>query len=216
MQEMNRSQKLLDALDQLSRHINRQIYRQNHRRMAMGHGQGRLLRLLAQEGSMTQAALSERAQLRPPTVAELLEKLENAGMIARARDTEDRRRVIVSVTERGRGEIESMHDSGAQFAEDLFSGLTENEIETMLALVEKLNAQFRNEEEPGEPPLPPFGGGPREGFPPPPPPFGERCPHGRPGFGPEENFRHPGPFREGHGPLGHRPRPPFPPENDSE
>ena len=28
MQEMNRSQKLLDALDQLSRHINRQIYRQ--------------------------------------------------------------------------------------------------------------------------------------------------------------------------------------------
>ena len=57
MKEMNRSQKLLDALDQLSRHINRQIYRQNHRRMAMGHGQGRLLRLLAQEGSMTQAAL---------------------------------------------------------------------------------------------------------------------------------------------------------------
>ena len=53
MKEMNRSQKLLDALDQLSRHINRQIYRQNHRRMAMGHGQGRLLRLLAQEGSMT-------------------------------------------------------------------------------------------------------------------------------------------------------------------
>ena len=161
MKEMNRSQKLLDALDQLSRHINRQIYRQNHRRMAMGHGQGRLLRLLAQEGSMTQAALSERAQLRPPTVAELLEKLENAGMIARARDTEDRRRMIVSVTERGRSEIESLRDSGAQFAEDLFSGLTENEIETMLALVEKLNAQFRNEEEPGEPPLPPFGGGPR-------------------------------------------------------
>ena len=185
MKEMNRSQKLLDALDQLSRHINRQIYRQNHRRMAMGHGQGRLLRLLEQEGSMTQAALSERAQLRPPTVAELLEKLENAGMIARARDTEDRRRMIVSVTERGRSEIESLRDSGAQFAEDLFSGLTENEIETMLALVEKLNAQFRNEEEPGEPPLPPFGGGPREGFPPPPPPFGERCPHGRPGFGPE-------------------------------
>ena len=154
MKEMNRSQKLLDALDQLSRHINRQIYRQNHRRMAMGHGQGRLLRLLAQEGSMTQAALSERAQLRPPTVAELLEKLENAGMIARARDTEDRRRMIVSVTERGRSEIESLRDSGAQFAEDLFSGLTENEIETMLALVEKLNAQFRNEEEPGEPPMP--------------------------------------------------------------
>ena len=197
MKEMNRSQKLLDALDQLSRHINRQIYRQNHRRMAMGHGQGRLLRLLAQEGSMTQAALSERAQLRPPTVAELLEKLENAGMIARARDTEDRRRMIVSVTARGRSEIESLRDSGAQFAEDLFSGLTENEIETMLALVEKLNAQFRNEEEPGEPPLPPFGGGPREGFPPPPPPFGERCPHGRPG-------------------LGHRPRPPFPPESDGE
>lgn len=206
MNEPTSSRRLLDALDQLSRHINRQIYRQNHRRMALGHGQGRLLRLLAQEGSMTQAALAEAAQLRPPTVAELLEKLENAGMIARTRDTEDRRRVIVSATERGRNEMESLRDSNEQFAEDIFSGLTAEEIETMLAIVEKLNAQFRNEEDPGEPPLPPFGHDPHGGFPPPPPP----PPHGRC----EPDFHRHGPFREGHAPGGHHPRPPFPPERD--
>lgn len=40
------AQALLEALDCLFRHINRQIYCQNRRRATLGHGRGRLLRSL--------------------------------------------------------------------------------------------------------------------------------------------------------------------------
>lgn len=201
----SRAQALLEALDQLSRHINRQIYRQNHRRATLRHGQGRVLRLLSEQDGMTQSALAEAAQLRPPTVAELLDKLESAGMVARTRDPNDRRRSLVSVTDMGRESLDDLRDGHEQFAADLFSGLTDDEVASMLAIVEKLNTQFRNEEDFDAPPMPPFGGDGPHG------PFG----HGpRPGCGPEcgpDDFDGPrGPF--GHGPrLGCGPRPPYPP-----
>lgn len=183
------AQSLLEALDQLSHHINRQIYRQNHRRAAFGHGRGRVLRLLAAQDAMTQSAIAEAAQLRPPTVAELLEKLERDGYISRQRDTEDRRRTLVSITDSGREAIEQTHDLRTRFAEDLFSGLTEDEIATMLSITQKLNTQFHNEEDSEIPPMPPFGfpHPPHGAFPPPPPPF--HVPHH--GCGPRPPFPKP-------------------------
>ena len=170
------AQALLEALDCLFRHINRQIYCQNRRRATLGHGRGRLLRLLAQEEGMTQSALANAAHLRPPTVAELLEKMESCGYITRERDVEDRRRSLVSITQSGREAVQLAYDQRGQFAQALFSGLSQEEIAAMLATVEKLNEQLRNEEEPAPAPLPPFGceGYPGE-FPPPPP---HACPHG--------------------------------------
>ena len=156
------AQALLEALDCLFRHINRQIYCQNRRRATLGHGRGRLLRLLAQEEGMTQSALANAAHLRPPTVAELLEKMESCGYITRERDVEDRRRSLVSITQSGREAVQLAYDQRGQFAQALFSGLSQEEIAAMLATVEKLNEQLRNEEEPAPAPLPPFG---CEGYP---------------------------------------------------
>jgi len=58
----------------------------------------RCLDILDQEGPMTAGRLAERARLSPGAMTALLDRLEERGLARRARDTEDRRRVLVEVT----------------------------------------------------------------------------------------------------------------------
>ena len=59
------------------------------------------LDLLAQHGPMSPTALANRAGLHPATVTGILDRLERGGWVARERDPDDRRAVLVSAL-RGR------------------------------------------------------------------------------------------------------------------
>lgn len=61
-----------------------------------------LLQMLAKEGSMTAGAIAKSASLSQATVTALLDKLETRGLLRRARDTADRRRVVVELTDAGK------------------------------------------------------------------------------------------------------------------
>lgn len=54
------------------------------------------------EGPVTAAMVARRVHLSSPTVTRLLDRLEKAGFVARTRDTGDRRKVHLDLTERGR------------------------------------------------------------------------------------------------------------------
>jgi DNA-binding MarR family transcriptional regulator len=58
----------------------------------------RWLELLGREGPMTAGQLAEESRLTTGAVTFLLDRLENAGLVRRRRDTEDRRRVFVELT----------------------------------------------------------------------------------------------------------------------
>jgi DNA-binding MarR family transcriptional regulator len=58
----------------------------------------RCLELLARLGPMTAGQLAEETQLTTGAVTFLLDRLEEAGVVKRRRDTEDRRRVWVELT----------------------------------------------------------------------------------------------------------------------
>lgn len=49
----------------------------------------------------TVQVLAEKLVLRHNTVVELIDRLEQAGLVRRGRDTEDRRRAIITITARG-------------------------------------------------------------------------------------------------------------------
>ena len=57
----------------------------------------RCLDILDQEGPMSAGHLAERARLSPAATTALIDRLERKGYARRARDTEDRRRVLVEV-----------------------------------------------------------------------------------------------------------------------
>ena len=58
----------------------------------------RCLELVARHGPLTAGRLAEESGLTTGAVTFILDRLEEAGMVARRRDTEDRRRVWVELT----------------------------------------------------------------------------------------------------------------------
>lgn len=59
-------------------------------------------------GKTTQAELSRALQLTQPTVTGIIDRLERAGLVKRERSLTDRRKVAVSLTETGRGRLQSL------------------------------------------------------------------------------------------------------------
>ena len=64
-------------------------------------GQGRILTALRRMNSVSQKDLGFILDIRPQSLGELLQKLENSGYIRRERSTTDKRALIVELTEKG-------------------------------------------------------------------------------------------------------------------
>ncbi|MFW6367379.1 MAG: MarR family winged helix-turn-helix transcriptional regulator [bacterium] len=60
---------------------------------------------IVREGPMTQTALGARVSMGLSTINGITDRLEGKGLVARRRDTADRRRVFVSATDAGRDMI---------------------------------------------------------------------------------------------------------------
>jgi DNA-binding MarR family transcriptional regulator len=70
----------------------------------------RCLELIEQEGPITAGQLAERSGLSTGAVTFLLDRLEEAGMVKRRRDTDDRRRVWVEVVPAAQKRIHRMQE----------------------------------------------------------------------------------------------------------
>ena len=99
----------------------------------------RVLRVLDEEGPMEQTALAARACLLLSSLTRILKTMESEGLLSREADRADRRKSIVSVTDKGRGLI---HAHLPQ-AEAIFATLTarygSERMEELLDLLEELH-----------------------------------------------------------------------------
>ena len=68
-----------------------------------------LLRLLAfsSRGTLPMGVVGERLQVHPASVTNAADRLERSGLVSRSRDTTDRRKVIVGITDAGRERVEA-------------------------------------------------------------------------------------------------------------
>ncbi len=101
-------------------------------------GQNRVLSILKEEGEMTQRALTERLGIQPGSASELIGKLEKAGYLIRTPGLEDRRTAEVSLTEAGAARAGEAAEKRQAQREEMFAALTEEERQSLLALMEKL------------------------------------------------------------------------------
>ncbi len=123
-------QKLLGSLMRCARTI--------HHRKQRYPGQGRLLTLLLRCGSMTQRELQDRMDIRSASLSELLEKMEQSGLIARARSAADRRTANIELTRAGYQAAQDAQRELAEVAHELFSVLDAGEQAQLGALLDKL------------------------------------------------------------------------------
>lgn len=96
-------------------------------------GQGKVLAILTDEGSVSQKLLQEALHIQPGSMSEIVTKLENKGLLTRTRG-QDRRGNVLSITEEGRKAAQKEDPS----AEDLFCALSEEQQYQLRTLLQTL------------------------------------------------------------------------------
>ena len=111
-----------------------------------GLSQGRLLVLIVMNRTPLEALnpsfLAEKLSVTRATMTGLLDGLENENLIERVVDTLDRRRIGVRLTPEGKQVLEKLLPNYYQNMARLTAGLSENERQTMLTLLSKINRKL--------------------------------------------------------------------------
>jgi len=124
----------------------RRCHRFLHQRADGGKtGQARLLRELRFHGEMTQRSLQEHMRIQQSSLSELVKKTEEQGLIERNVCPDDKRQLLVRLTEAGREQAERVHEAYLQQNIVFMQVLTEEEQLTLLALLTKLDERWTEE-----------------------------------------------------------------------
>lgn len=118
----------------------------NHTMRSLYEGRGsqkHILIVLLEADSITQRKLTERLGIQPGSASEVLAKLEKSGLIARAESSTDRRTTDIILTKQGRILAQEAATQRRMRHEEMFSCLTEEEKGALLALLEKVNADWQ-------------------------------------------------------------------------
>lgn len=117
-----------------------------HTMRCISEGKGsqkRILMLLLENGPITQSELTEWIGIQPGSVSEVLGKLETAGLILRTPSKIDRRTADIRLTALGESAAEEAYAQRQVRHQQMFSGLSDEEKDTLLLLLEKVNADWK-------------------------------------------------------------------------
>ena len=104
--------------------------------------QKRIIILLRETGGMTQKELTTRLGVQPGSASEVLNKLEQAGLISRTSSESDRRTTDIRLTPDGEALAKEASAKRAERHEQMFAVLSEEEKDALIALLERVNAHW--------------------------------------------------------------------------
>jgi DNA-binding MarR family transcriptional regulator len=82
-----------------------------------------VLALLGEQPRKAQSAMAEALGVDPSQLVGVLDALEDRGLVERRRDPDDRRRHVVSLTTKGRGELTKLRKTIDRLEDELFAPL---------------------------------------------------------------------------------------------
>ncbi|MBQ7921619.1 MAG: MarR family transcriptional regulator [Clostridia bacterium] len=104
-----------------------------------GFGAGKLFEILTkEERGLIQTRLASMLNIRPQSLSELLTRLEGDGFITREQSEEDKRQIVVRITDAGREHHTRMRAKHLENARSLLSPLTDEEKTTFIRLLDKI------------------------------------------------------------------------------
>ena len=104
--------------------------------------QKRIIILLRETGGMTQKELTTRLGVQPGSASEVLNKLEQAGLISRTSSESDRRTTDIRLTPDGEALAKEASAKRAERHEQMFAVLSEEEKAALIALLERVNTHW--------------------------------------------------------------------------
>jgi DNA-binding MarR family transcriptional regulator len=104
-------------------------FQQRIERHQLTLGQYFILRELWQDDGLTQREISDRVSMMGPALTIVLDAMEERGFVARVRSTEDRRRINVFLTEKGRALGPVILGYSAEMHDVVLAGKSKNDVE---------------------------------------------------------------------------------------
>jgi MarR family transcriptional regulator, organic hydroperoxide resistance regulator len=104
----------------------------------LSHSHLRALFVLMKEHEATAGTLARAADLNPASVTAMIDQLEASGLVERRRDTQDRRSVLISLTEAGRLQVGEKERQWRARAAEAFADVTEEEFAVATKVIERI------------------------------------------------------------------------------
>ena len=102
--------------------------------------QWRVLRALSQAGMLDATEVAEKAFILAPSLTRMLRALEERGLIARHKDKDDGRRVLLTLTPAGQAVIDEVMPDSRRVYADIDQRFGEERIEQLLDMLDELAA----------------------------------------------------------------------------
>jgi DNA-binding MarR family transcriptional regulator len=120
--------------------------RDSHRKEAGGlsNAQVRALFVLGAHEESTAGEIAERARLSPGAVSGMLDELEAAGIVSRVRCADDRRRVLVNLTDAGGKVLGERKRRWTKRWEDAMDGVDDRDLEAAAEVIRRIAASLED------------------------------------------------------------------------
>jgi len=130
-------------------HLGRRVFSEllKERGLDIGPGQGRILFALWQEDGVPINELIKKTLLRKSTLSELLDNLETAGHVKRVQSEEDKRKVLIELTDKTRKLLNVYIEVSVEMTNIFYKGFQPEEIEQFETYLQRvLDNLVRHEE----------------------------------------------------------------------
>jgi DNA-binding MarR family transcriptional regulator len=126
--------KLVKVVSKLRNQIGRQL-----RHLDMTSEQWGILARLREQDGLNQRELAEKNLKDQANMTRILDKIAKKDWVKRVDSLDDRRAYLIYLTEEGKRVAEATSPLVAQVKEKLTRGLTDNEIQAFIAIIEKMS-----------------------------------------------------------------------------
>lgn len=133
--------KLMRSVESMNNRLNRHLYEADLTVSQFG-----VLEVLHHLGPLNQRAIGEKLLKSGGNITMVIDNLEKCGYVKRERDPDDRRAVLINLTDSGKSFIEDFFPKHLDKIKEEFSVLTEDEKEELGRLCKKLGVQNSTEE----------------------------------------------------------------------
>jgi MarR family transcriptional regulator for hemolysin len=105
--------------------------------------QSQVLGWLALDRELTQTQLADRLRIEPPTLVRILDRMEDAGWIARHSDPDDRRKKLIRATRRVKPVWARILECIRQVRARALEGIAPEDVQTARLVLQKLHDNLR-------------------------------------------------------------------------
>ena len=110
-------------------------------------GYGLILDVLSKNDGVSQREIAEMLNIRPQSASEAIASMENQGLIEKQTNELDKRSSLVYITQAGRDRQIALRNERIENARRIFEPLSDDEKDTLLALLNKVAAALQENKE---------------------------------------------------------------------